>query len=345
MPVRLGFLGAGLVARIHSRSLSAVGDRVAWSGVFDPDPARAARFAAETGAAVCRDASEVLDRSDAVYVCSWTSEHAGLVGAAADAGLPIYCEKPLATSLAQAEEMTRRVSQAGVVNQAGLVLRHSPAFRWLRRLLDAPESGRLMAVSFRDDQFLPLGGYYDSTWRADPARAGAGVLLEHSIHDVDILEFLAGPVAGVGCRTGSVHGIAGIEDVATASFRFESGVSGTLTTVWHDILERPNERRVEVFCENLWCVLDGNHHSGPVHWRWGGGPVRTAEGADLLPLLGSRLVEDANPDAAFVRSVEEGRPAYPDFTIALRAHQVVDAAYRSAASDGRPVEVPTGRRD
>lgn len=340
MPLRLGFLGAGLVARIHSRSLSTVDDRITWSGVFDPDTVRADRFSAETGAAVCRTEDEVLDRSGAVYVCSWTSEHPRLVQAAADAGLAIFCEKPLATSLVLAGEMTRRVVEAGVVNQAGLVLRHSPAFRWMRRLLDAPASGRLMSVTFRDDQSLPLGGYYDSTWRADSTLAGAGVLLEHSIHDVDILEYLAGPVAGVGCRTGSVHAIPGIEDVATAWFRFESGVSGTLTTVWHDMPERANERRVELLCENLWCVLDGNHHSGPVHWQRRGEPVRTAEGRDLLPLLGSDLVEDTNPDAAFVRSVEEGRPAYPDFTIALRAHEVVDAAYRSAQSDGVAVELP-----
>jgi len=222
MPVRVGFLGAGLVARIHQRSLSAVAGDVVWAGVYDIDTERATQFAADTGSAFCRTETELLERSDAVYICAWTSEHPRLVHAAVERGLAVYCEKPLAVSLTSAEAMTGQVTEARVVNQAGLVLRHSPAFRWLRRILDDPRSGRLMSITFRDDQYLPVGGYYGSTWRADPARAGAGVLLEHSIHDVDILEFLAGPVAGVGCRTGSVHGIAGIEDVATACRRADA---------------------------------------------------------------------------------------------------------------------------
>ena len=196
-----------------------------------------------------------------------------------------------------------------------------------------------MSISFRDDQYLPVGGYYGSTWRADVSRAGAGVLLEHSIHDIDILQVLAGPIREVSCRTNSFHGLPGIEDVATVHIAFESGVPGTLTTVWHDIGERGNERRVEIFCENLWCVLDGNHHWGPVSWQWAGEPVRTGYGEELLRLLGPTAVEDHNPDAAFVASVLDGRPAHPDFRVALRAHVLVDAAYRSAAAGGAAVGV------
>jgi UDP-N-acetyl-2-amino-2-deoxyglucuronate dehydrogenase len=309
MPVRVGFLGAGLVARIHRRSLSAVADRIVWAGVHDTDGTRARRFAEETGARHCGSAAELLSRADAVYVCTWTSEHPDLVRDAVDRGLAVYCEKPLAVSLSSARAMTDHVVQAGSINQTGLVLRHSPAFRWLRRLITDPKSGSLMSISFRDDQYLPVAGYYGSTWRSDPSLAGSGVLLEHSIHDIDILEYLAGPIRQMSCVTRSVHGIPGIEDVAVASFTFASGVPGTLTTVWHDMLERPNERRVEVLCGNLWCVLDGNHHSGPVSWQWKGEPSQTAEGEDLLALLAPSSPEDFNPDAAFIHAVERSEDA------------------------------------
>lgn len=196
-----------------------------------------------------------------------------------------------------------------------------------------------MSITFRDDQYLPVRGYYGSTWRADVSRAGAGVLLEHSIHDIDVLELLAGPIRQLSCQTAFFHGLRGIEDVATVQITFASGVPGTLTTVWHDIGERANERRVEVFGENLWCVLDGNHHWGPVSWQWAGEPVRSAYGEELLRLLEPTGVEDHNPDAAFIVSVRECRPAYPDFRTALRAHELVDAAYRSAAADGAVVDV------
>lgn len=339
MPVRVGFLGAGLIAGIHRHGLAAVPDRIAWAGVHDIDGGRAEEFSAQTGAPVCDTPAEVIDRSDAVYVCTWTSEHPALVQEAADRGLAVYCEKPLAVSLPVAQRMTERVLAAGVVNQTGLVLRHSPAFRWLHRLVTDPRSGPVMSVSFRDDQYLPVDGYYRSRWRADPKRAGSGVLLEHSIHDVDILEFLAGPVERVSCRTRAVHGIAGIEDVAVALVTFTSGVSATLATVWHDMIERPNERRVEVHCRDLWCVLDGSHHWGPVSWQFRDEPLRTAGRGDLEVLLGSSAVHDHNPDAAFVAAVEAGRPAYPDFRVALRAHGIVDAAYRSAEAEGRIIDI------
>jgi len=339
MPVRVGFLGAGLVARIHAHGLAAVAEEVEWAGVYDIDTGRAAAFSTDTGATLCGSVDEVLERAEAVYVCTWTSEHPGLVAEAAGRQLAVYCEKPLAVSLSLATAMTEHVVDAGVVNQTGLVLRHSPAFGALRRLLDDPRSGRLMALSFRDDQYLPVGRYYGSTWRADVSRAGAGVLLEHSIHDIDILELLAGPIRQLSCQTASFHGLPGIEDVATVRITFDSGVPGTLTTVWHDIGERGNERRVEAFCENLWCVLDGNHHWGPVTWQRAGEPVQSAYGEELLGLLAPVGVEHHNPDAAFVASVRDGRPAAPDFRIALRAHELVDAAYRSAAAGGAVVDL------
>lgn len=337
-PVRVGFLGAGLVAGIHRRSLTAVADSMVWAGVYDAAPERAEQFSKETGAKRCRSEGELLDCSDAVYVCTWTSEHPRLVRDAVDRGLAVYCEKPLAVSLVPARAMTADVVRAGTINQTGLVLRHSPAFRWLRRLVTDPRSGTVMSISFRDDQYLPVGGYYASTWRSNPRRAGSGVLLEHSIHDLDILEYLIGPVQKVSCRTAFVHGIPGIEDVATARFDFANGVSGTLTTVWHDMLERPNERRVEIHCRNLWCVLDGNHHNGPVSWQWRGEAPRTAGGEDLLALLGTTGATDTNPDAGFILAVQERRDAHPDFRVGLRAHELVDAAYRSADADGAVTE-------
>src|SRR3954469_20758868 len=142
--VRVGFLGAGLIATYHSKSLHVSGAEVEWAGVFDPDRARAEDFARASGASVCGSEEEVLDGCDAVYVCTWTAEHPRLVEAAAARGLAVFCEKPLATDLAGARQMSAAVEAAGVVNQVGLVLRHSPAFGVLKALAAAPTSGRPM---------------------------------------------------------------------------------------------------------------------------------------------------------------------------------------------------------
>src|SRR5690606_40178544 len=67
-------------------------------------------------------------------------------------------------------DLVATVEEAGVVNQCGLVLRRSPAFRWVHHLLAQPEAGSVQNLVFRDDQYLPVQGQYASTWRSDVAK-------------------------------------------------------------------------------------------------------------------------------------------------------------------------------
>jgi predicted dehydrogenase len=279
----------------------------------------------------------VIEASDAVYVCTWTAAHPPLVAAAAEANRAVFCEKPLAVDLAAAEAMTESVTAAGVVNQVGLVLRNSPAFRWLHHQLTLPSTGPLMNVVFRDDQYLPTQGLYGSTWRADRTKAGAGTLLEHSIHDLDLLTWMMGPMARISASTGMMHGLDGIDDQASALLVARSGAQATLTSVWHEVLSRPSQRRVEVFCRDAVLSLVGDW-SGPVSIETSDA-VHTLERAELSERAASADGLGVNADAAFVAAVRAGRPAYPDFGIALEAHRLADAAYRSAAAEGQPVDL------
>ncbi len=311
------------------------------AAVHDPDTTKAARFASETGATVVDDEAAVLDSADAVFVCTWTAEHPRLVREIAARGLPVFCEKPLATSYREAFEMVRLVEQAGVTNQVGLVMRDYPGFLQVKRLLARPEVGRPMAVVFRDDQYIPTQGMYDSTWRGDPAKSGAGVLIEHSIHDIDILEWLFGPIATVNARSAEFHGIAGIEDSIVVSLAFESGLLGSLTSVWHDVLERPSLRHVEIFTEGSYCAMDGDIF-GPVRWTGPAGESGSLADDELIEHLAGFDITARNPSGAFVRSVAAGEPADPSFSAALRAHLVTEAIYRSCVEGGASVSVPEG---
>lgn len=343
MTVRVGFLGAGNIARYHARMISAAvkqGTDAAIAAVHDPaDDGRASAFADRFGAEVVREVDDVVARADAVYVCTWTASHLPLVQAAVDARRAVFCEKPLGPDLSSAREVRRALVDSGVVHQVGLVLRRSPAFTVLRALVRAPEAGAPMAVVFRDDQYLPVQGAYASSWRGDPSRAGSGVLLEHSIHDVDLLEWILGPIVRVHATTAHHHGIADIEDVATVLCEFASGASGALVTVWHDVLSRPSQRLVEVIGSSRVCRLEGEW-GGTVTWEGTEGGGRLS-GDALLGHAAERHPEAANPDRSFLEAVARGEPAWPDAHVALRAHVVLDAAYRSAA-DGAPVDVPAG---
>ncbi|MDH5237740.1 MAG: Gfo/Idh/MocA family oxidoreductase [Acidimicrobiia bacterium] len=334
--VRLGFVGCGFIAAAHAAMLAPVPDCHV-GPVFDVDADRAAAFAGDTGARVVSSADAVAADCDAVIVCTWTSEHAAGVDAALAAGRAVLCEKPLGVDLAATRALARKVDEAGVVNQVGLVMRRSPAFRWLRHELTRAENGRPMNVVFRDDQYLPVQGQYASEWRADVVRAGGGALLEHSIHDLDLLDWLIGPIDRVSAVLGHAHGIEGIEDQATVTATTASGVQATLVSVWHDILRRPSGRRVEAFCADALLTIAG---------EWVGPVTREAddEQSELADRELHRWARDhdgdrGNPDGAFVVAVREGGPAAPDFAVALRAHELVDAAYRSAAQNGVPVPV------
>ena len=339
MSVRIGFLGAGLIATYHSKSLRRSGADVTRAGVYDPDPARAAAFATAGGHTVCASEDEVIAGCDAVYICTWTSEHPRQLAKIVAAGRHVFCEKPLATTLAAARQMADLALDAGIVNQVGLILRRSPAFLHAKHLVDDPAAGRLMAVVMRDDQFIPVQGHYASTWRADRALVGAGTLLEHSIHDIDMLTFLGGPIERVSAHTTNFHGHDGIEDVASATMRFAGGALATLTSVWHDNLARPSLRRVELFCERRHVVIDGDDWFGPVSWTDHDGTTGELAGDELAATVDQTRDGTANPDGEFIRAVELGIPASPDLSTAVVAHQVVDAMYVSAARDGATVEV------
>ena len=349
MTVRLGFIGTGFIARTHNWFLkhSAAEHRIV--AVHDLDADRAQAFADRVGAEVVSE-DEVLDRVDAVFVTTWTSEHERLVAAAAQRGVAVFCEKPLAIDAASAQRMVAAVEAAGVVNQVGLVLRFMPQFLHARTLLAADRAGQLLAVSFRDDQFIPIQSHYGSNWRVDPTRAGRGALLEHSIHDVDIMQWLCGPVESVSGTVREVHGYPRIDDVAVARMDFANGAVASLTSIWHDILDRPSLRHIEIFCENLYLHLDGEAIS-PITWQFTGEPVQTLGGdalaracidagrarqRDLASVAGGAMF---NPLTPFLDAIAGGAPSPLPLREALLAHRIVDAIYASADSSGSTVAV------
>ncbi len=348
--VGIGFVGTGLIAWAHGLSIKAMIDGgvvdAAIVAVHDQRERRARGFADALGGDVVDDAAEVARRSDVMWVCTPTAAHRGAVDEALGAGRAVFCEKPLDVDLARATQMVEAVSAAGVAAQSGLVLRSAPVFRGLRDLVQGGTLGAPMAAVFRDDQYFPIQGTYASQWRADASQAGGGCLIEHSIHDLDILRFCFGAVDSVVARTANHAGHPGIEDLAAVTLSFASGFEAQLTSIWHDILSRGSTRRLEVFCREGMVWLD-NEFRGPLHVQTSAGTdVRACPSApwvDALPLadddVGLAVRAYVEADRAFLDAVTTGRPPEPGLDVALEAHRLVDAAYRSAADSGAPIGV------
>jgi predicted dehydrogenase len=338
-PVRIGFLGTGFIATYHSKSLKRGGANIVRAGAYDPDTNRAQSFCTASGHVQCASEDEVIASADAVYVCTWTSEHRRLVEKVIAAGKAVFCEKPLSPTLAEAKLLVENINASGAINQTGLVLRHAPSYLWARELITDPKAGRVMNVVFRDDQFIPIQSYYASDWRKDVDRAGAGTLLEHSIHDVDMLHFLIGDITNTSMRSHNFHGHPGIEDSVSATMQFANGAVGTLSSIWHDNLTRPSQRSVEVFCENRTITMRGHEWFGPVEWHDSDGTSGSLANDELLARTEPLAFGATNADVAFVHAVATHTHAFPDVNVALRAHMVVDAMYQSAAQNGTNVSI------
>jgi len=201
-----------------------------------------------------------------------------------------------------------------------------------------------MGYLIRDDQYWPTGAVVPghSSWRSERSAAGGGALIEHSIHSADIACWLFGPVRTVQAQTRSMFGF-DVEDVAALTITHDSGVVGTLLTVFNGVRGR-EERRVEVFLEagavevTTDFVVGASEDRFLIHR-----PDEPARLLDSAVLAEAQFTAFGLPrrdfvfytypaDRAFIEAVRRGEPPAPTFDDARRAHQLVEAAYRSAAT-------------
>lgn len=357
-PLRVGVIGCGMIAQAHAAALRLVAEDglVEAVAAADPDPAGIERFAAIVGDVDRRyaDGHDLIadDAVDAVVVVTPTRFHRGYIEAVADAGKPLFTEKPLAPTYADVVDIVRRATAAGIPAQVGFQSRFQPLFRWADEQIERGEHGRVMAYALRDDQFWPTGAVITghSDWRSRRADAGGGALLEHSLHACDIANWLFGPVRRVHCVTRNVFGY-DVEDVASLTIEHESGVVGTLTSIFNGVAHR-EERRLEIFLERATVEITSDflvgaaedsvliHRSSEEH----------AERLDVDQLRRDTFAADGvDPDRkvfvyqyfahrAFAMALADGVAPTPTLNDALHAHQLVEAAYRSAAA-GTPVDV------
>lgn len=195
---------------------------------------------------------------DAVLVSGPTATHAATIEAAVAAGKAIMSEKPLAPDFATVAALVGLVDRSGLVAHVGFQSRFNPMFTHLKHTVDHGSFGLPLGYMLREDQFWPTGSVVagHSSWRSDPAAAGGGALLEHTIHGCDLLAWIFGPAASVSARTRSLFDF-GVEDIATAQISHENGVVGTVTTVFNGV-EGREERRLEVFFEQATVEITGD---------------------------------------------------------------------------------------
>jgi myo-inositol 2-dehydrogenase/D-chiro-inositol 1-dehydrogenase len=347
----IGLVGCGMIGQVHAdglRKLAEDGEIVAAAAA---DPSAEAREAVQRNCPFDRMSDDPFDviadsAVDAVMITAPTATHIDLVRATLDAGKPLFCEKPLAPTFGDAKAICDAVTSSGLTAQVGFHARFHPIINRLQRTVQSEELGRPMGYTLRDDQYWPTGDVVPghSSWRSDRRQAGGGALLEHSIHSADIVSWLFGPAVRVYARSRSVFGY-DVEDVAALTVEHASGVVGTILTIFNGVRGR-EERRFEVFFERgaieatTDFIVGAEEDSYLVQQ-----PDTPARRLDLAVMRDEHFTAlginrrdfvfyTYPADRNWVRAVRQGETAVPGFDDALRAHRLVEAAYRSAAGNG-----------
>jgi 1,5-anhydro-D-fructose reductase (1,5-anhydro-D-mannitol-forming) len=222
--VKWGLIGATVIGRewMIAAIREAGGEIIA---VMSTDPARGAAYGKEFGIphAVTSLDDLFAARIDAVYIATTNERHRAETIAAAKAGVHVLCEKPLATTLADARAMADACNEAGVALATNHHLRNSAVHRTMRDLIKAGRIGRPLSARVVHAGYLPA---HLHGWRLKDPAAGAGAILDLTVHDADLLRFILDdePEAITTLAQNSGLAAEGIEDAALSLIRFRSGL-------------------------------------------------------------------------------------------------------------------------
>ena len=226
--LRIGMVGAGHIAQTHAEQLATLPE-VRLAGALDSVAEKARAMAERYDARAYPDLASMLPQVDVVYVCTPPKFHREAVVAAAEAGVQVFCEKPLAVSLADAEAAQEAVERAGITFMMGFNFRFSPALARLRELVASGALGDL--YSFWRLRLL-WSPHRPPNWRTDP-RFLCGMAIESLSHDFDYMRWVAGDVASVAARVGtSQSDVEGYDNIIAALMTLRCGAMATVHASW-----------------------------------------------------------------------------------------------------------------
>ncbi|MBX7233071.1 MAG: Gfo/Idh/MocA family oxidoreductase [Caldilineales bacterium] len=304
---------------------------VEFLGIADDDAVRGQDAAHRYGARFFPTYAELLaEQPDGVVVCSENARHRPLVEMAAQSGAHILCEKPLATTLADAQAMVEVCERAGVLLMTAFPMRFSAALLEIKALIDRGGLGFIHACTTTNQGQLPRRY---RQWFVDKALAGGGSATDHVVHLADALRWLLGQeVTEVYAQLNRIiHSEVEVETGGLVMLTFGDGTFASIDCSWSRPANWPTWGgltmnligdkavvEVDAFRQNLAAFSNRPQH--PEWLAWG-------SDADRAMLLD------------FVAAIRDRRPPLVGGLDGLRAVEIVQAVYCSADA-GHPVALP-----
>ena len=325
MSLKVGILGAGFIGRIHALNLKR-DPRVTLVGIADVRPDAAARLAHEVETAAFDTLAALIDAGAAAgFVCTPNVRHVEPVTTALRAGLHVFSEKPMATTLEDAKAILQAAQGAKGIYQIGFNRRFSNVYRFARERI---ENGRLVPrlAQMKHNR----GELQQPPWTGEPSVTG-GFLYETPVHLFDMARFLFGEVrevAGV-ARQSAYDELDGFALLLT----FHSGVVATVTSVAHASWLFPSER-VEIYGLHSAIVTEELERAS-----FSPGARDQVETIDCFQMPFDQKWGYVTEDRLFVEAALGERAPAVGADAGYRATELVEAVYRTVRSK-RSVSLP-----
>ncbi len=331
-----GIIGAGLIADFHARAIGNI-DNAELAGFFDIVPERSQKLAEKFSAKAFESLEEMLGdkQIDAVSIATASGAHLDPALAAARAGKHVLCEKPLEITLERIDAMIEAHNKCGTVLGGIFQYRFDDAVVPLKQAIDSGRFGKITYAGvyvpwWRTDE------YYKDSWHGTWKLDGGGALMNQSIHMVDLLCYLMGPIESVQAFVATLgHPQIETEDTATAVVRFAGGALGVIygsTASWpgrFKRLEITGTKGTVVYLEDsftTWQFADERPEDKKIREQFG-------EVKGLGSVADPAAISHENHKRnfrAFIDSLDGSRDFCINSSEARKAVEVILAIYKSA---------------
>ena len=347
--VRVGMISYDHIhAEFRSRALSEMPDDVNIVAIAEENEMRGSEAVKKFGGTHYKDYRQLLGRDDVdlVFIHSANNTHKKIALDAIKAGKHLFCEKPLATTVADAEEMTEAVNRSGLRHAVGFCSRFIPEAERAKEIISQGLLGKLLTVK----ALIGLAGIkeigcpdYMANWMVDPVRGGGGALIDEGAHAFDLLHWFIGDIQSVCCAAANLNkSHLQVEDDATTLTRFANGALGSVTTLWslnidigmRNVLEIYGSEGtlfVELTSKNPRVSLYSERVPKTALGGWFDPHIKPAETEPHDYLSWATHTRHYKREVTnFIECFKNGQPFRATFDDGLKVARVTEAAYRSA---------------
>lgn len=338
-PLRVGVIGAGAIAQtchVPGYAQSTECELVAFA---DPDEDRHREMAKlHPGMTAYTDHKAMLktEALDVVSVCSPNVYHAAQTVDALKSGCHVLCEKPMATTLKDADKMIEAAKKARKKLMIGFTHRLMKGPARCKEVLKDRSLGKAFMIRVRFAHGGPYPGWAKSNWFYDPKLAAGGALLDMGIHAIDLCLWLMGPVRSVTARASALIRKLEVDDNAVVLLEFKHGAYGYIDVGW---TSKPGFTGLEIYATNGSIICDYRRGMQMLDGTASAGGDNTAEWTELEPepAQGGWDIEIAH----WLDVVAGREKLTMDGTAGRNALEVALAAYKSSET-GKQVTLGTG---